>query len=100
MHLLIDDGRMVGAHRLGVRRPSVAGVRRRHVGGVRGRRPVRHSDVVRRGHAWVIDPDAAAAGWVPAVAVDWAHEKLGWKNRALPTQQRRCVDVIARYAGA
>src|ERR671932_520011 len=29
-----------------------------------------------------------------------ALEKLGWKNPAPPAQQRRCVDVIARYAGA
>jgi hypothetical protein len=58
------------------------------------------SDLLRRGFARVTDPDAAAAGWVPAFAVDWALEKLGWKNPAPPAQQRRCVDVIARYAGA
>ncbi len=58
------------------------------------------SDVLRCGHARVTKLDAAAAGWVPAFTVDWALEKLGWKNRALLAQQRRGVDVIARYAGA
>ena len=47
----------------------------------------------------VTDPDSADAGWVPAFAIDWALEKLGWKNRALLAQQRRGIDVIARYAG-
>src|ERR687884_1140115 len=58
------------------------------------------SDLLRRGYARVTDPDSAAAGWVPAFAIDWALEKLGWNNPAAPAQQRRCVDVIARYAGA
>jgi hypothetical protein len=56
--------------------------------------------VLRCGHARVTKLDAAAAGWVPAFTVDWALEKLGWKSRALLAQQRRGVDVIARYAGA
>jgi hypothetical protein len=55
---------------------------------------------LRRGYARVTDLDSAAAGWVPAFAIDWALEKLGWNNPAPPAQQRRCVDVIARYAGA
>ena len=58
------------------------------------------SDLLRRGYARVADPDAAAAGWVPAFAVDWALEVLGWRNPAWPERIRRCVDVIARYAGA
>ena len=58
------------------------------------------SDLLRRGYARVADPDSADAGWVPAFAIDWALEKLGWKNPAPPAQQRRCVDVIARYVGA
>jgi len=37
---------------------------------------------------------------IPAFAIDWALEKLGWKNPAPPAQFRRCVDVIARYAAA
>lgn len=45
-----------------------------------------------------LDPDSAAAGLVPAFAIDWALEKLGWKNPAPPAQFRRCVDVIARWA--
>ena len=55
-------------------------------------------DLLRRGYARVADPESAAAGLVPAFAVDWALEKLGWKNPASPEQFRRCVDVIARYA--
>jgi aminoglycoside phosphotransferase (APT) family kinase protein len=55
------------------------------------------SDLLRRGYMRVADPDSAAAGWVPAFAIDWALEKLGWKNPATPAQQRRCLDVIARY---
>jgi aminoglycoside phosphotransferase (APT) family kinase protein len=58
------------------------------------------SGLVRRGYARVADPDAADAGWVPAFAIDWALEVLGWKNPAPPARLRRCVDVIARYAGA
>ncbi len=58
------------------------------------------SDLLRRGYARVTDPYSAAGGWVPAFAIDWALEKLGWQNPAPPAQQRRCVDVIARYAGA
>ena len=58
------------------------------------------SDLLRRGYARVTDPDSADAGWVPAFAIDWALEKLGWKNPAPLAQQRRCVDVIARYVGA
>jgi aminoglycoside phosphotransferase (APT) family kinase protein len=57
------------------------------------------ADLLRRGYARVTDPDSAAAGWVPAFAIDWALEKLGWKNPAAPPEQRRCLDVIARYVG-
>src|SRR5919201_4813749 len=48
------------------------------------------SDLLRRGYARVADPDSADAGWVPAFAIDWALEKLGWKHPAPPAQQRRC----------
>ncbi|WUF26826.1 aminoglycoside phosphotransferase family protein [Kribbella sp. NBC_00482] len=57
-------------------------------------------DLVRRGYARVADPELAEAGWTPAFAIDWALEKLGWKNPATPAQVRRCLDVIARYASA
>nr|WP_202893619.1 phosphotransferase [Kribbella italica] len=55
-------------------------------------------DLVRRGYARVADPGAADDGWRPAFAIDWALEKLGWRNPASPAQFRRCLDVIARYA--
>ena len=57
------------------------------------------SDLLRRGYARIADPDSADPGWVRAFAVDWALEKLAWKIPAPLAQQRRCVDVIARYAG-
>ena len=56
------------------------------------------SDLLRRGYARVADPERAAAGLVPAFAVDWAFEMLGWKNPASPAHIQRCVEVIARYA--
>jgi aminoglycoside phosphotransferase (APT) family kinase protein len=58
------------------------------------------SDLVRRGYARVADPESADAGLTPAFAIDWALEKLGWKNPASPAQFRRCVDVIARYTAS
>lgn len=57
-------------------------------------------DLVRRGYARVADPESAEAGWTPAFAIDWALEKLGWKNPATPAQFRRCLDVIASYTSA
>lgn len=56
------------------------------------------SDLVRRGYARVADPESAAAGLVPAFAIDWALEVLAWRNPATPAQFRRCVNMIARYA--
>lgn len=58
------------------------------------------SDLLRLGYARVADPDAADAGWVPAFAIDFALEVLGWRNPAPPARIRRCVDVIARHSGA
>jgi len=56
------------------------------------------SEVLCRGYARVADPESAAAGLVPAFAVDWALEQLGWSNPATAVQIRRCVEVIDRYA--
>ncbi len=58
------------------------------------------SDLLRLGYARVADPDAADAGWVPAFAIDFALDVLGWKNPAPLTRIRRCVEVIARHVGA
>ena len=58
------------------------------------------SDLLRRGYARVADPDAAAAGWVPAFAIAWALEVLGWRKPASRARLRRCVDVIARHASS
>ncbi len=55
------------------------------------------SDLVRRGYARVTDPKSADSGLMPAFAIDWVLEMLGWKNPASPAQVRRCVDVIARH---
>ncbi|MBT9254963.1 phosphotransferase [Phycicoccus sp. KQZ13P-1] len=58
------------------------------------------SEVLCRGYARVADPTSAAAGLVPAFAVGWALEKLGWRNPAGAVQVRRCLEVIDRYANA
>lgn len=56
------------------------------------------SDLVRSGYARVADPESASAGLIPAFAIDWTLEMLGWRNPASPAQIRRCLEVIARYA--
>jgi aminoglycoside phosphotransferase (APT) family kinase protein len=99
-HLLIDDGAIVGVidwEGAGPASPAFDFARWEVSAG-----DALHdrSDLLRRGYARVTDPDSADAGWVPTFAIDWALEKLGWKNPAPPAQQRRCVDVIARYTGA
>ena len=99
-HLLIDDGTIVGVidwERAGPASPAFD-LARWEVSAGDGLHD--RSDLLRRGYARVADPDLAAAGWVPAFAVDWALEVLGWQNPAAPPRLRRCVDVIARYAGA
>lgn len=58
------------------------------------------SDGLRSGNARVTDPDSADAGWGASVRIDWALEVLSWQNPAPAAKQRRCVDVVARYAGA
>src|SRR5215510_5626791 len=99
-HLLIDDGTIVGVidwERAGP--ASLAfDLARWEVSAGDGLHD--RSDLLRRGYARVADPDSADDGWVPAFAVDWALEVLGWRNPAWPERIRQCVDVIARYAGA
>jgi len=99
-HLLVDNGAIAGvidwefagpaspAFDLGRWEVSVGG--RPHFG----------SDLLLRGYARVADPESAAAGWVPAFAIDWALEVLAWQNPATPAYRRRCLDVIARYVRA
>ena len=99
-HLLIDDGVIVGVidwEGAGPASPAFDFA----MWEVSAGDPLHdRSDLFRRGYARVTDPDSADAGWVPAFAIDWALEKLGWKNPAPPAAQRRCVDMIARYVGA
>jgi aminoglycoside phosphotransferase (APT) family kinase protein len=99
-HLLIDDGAIVGVIDWEFAGPASPAfdLARWEVSAGDGLHD--RSDLLLRGYARVADPDAAGAGWVPAFAVDWALEVLGWKNPAPPARLRRCVDVIARYAGA
>ena len=83
-HLLIDDGAIVGVidwERAGSASPAFDLARWE----VSARDPLHHrSDLLRRGYVRVADPDSADAGWVPAFAIDWALEVLGWKNPATP----------------
>jgi aminoglycoside phosphotransferase (APT) family kinase protein len=99
-HLLIDDGAIVGVIDWDFAGPAspARDLARWEVSA--GDPFDRRSDVLRRGYARVADPDSADGGWVPAFAIDWALEKLGWENPAQPAQLRRCVDVVARYVGA
>lgn len=99
-HLLIDKGAIVGVIDWEFAGPASPAfdIARWEVSAGDGLHD--RTDLLRRGYARVIDPDAAAAGWVPAFAIDWALEVLGWKNPAAPARLRRCVDVIARYTGS
>jgi len=99
-HLLIDDGAIVSVidWEFAGPAPRAFDLARWQVSAGDGLHD--RSDLLRRGYARFADPDAADAGWVPAFAIDWALEVLGWKNPAPPARLRRCVDVIARYAGA
>jgi aminoglycoside phosphotransferase (APT) family kinase protein len=99
-HLLIDDGAIVGVIDWERAGPASPAFDLALWEAFAGDRPHHGSELLRRGYARVADPDAADAGWVPAFVVDWALEVLGWRNPAPPARIRRCVDVIARYAGA
>jgi aminoglycoside phosphotransferase (APT) family kinase protein len=96
-HLLIDDGTIVGVidwEAAGPASPAFDLARWEVSAGD----PLHdRSDLLRRGYARVSDPDSAADGWVPAFAIDWALEMLGWQNPAPAPWLRRCVDVVARY---
>ena len=99
-HLLIDDGAVVGVidWEFAGPAPRAFDLARWEVSAGEGLHD--RTDVLRSGYARVADPDAAAAGWVPAFALDWALEVLAWRNPAPPARLRRCVDVIARYAAS
>ena len=99
-HLLIDDGRIVSVIDWEFAGPASPAFDLARWEVSAGDRLHDRSDLLRRGYARVADPDAADTGWVPAFAIGWALEVLGWKNPASPARLRRCVDVIARYAGA
>jgi aminoglycoside phosphotransferase (APT) family kinase protein len=99
-HLLIDDGAIVGVIDWEFAGPASPAYDFAMWEVSAGDGLHDRSDLLRLGYARVAEPDAVAAGWVPAFVVAWALEKLGWRNPALPAQVRRCVDVIARYAGA
>jgi len=99
-HLLIDDGAIVGVIDWERAGPASPALDLAHWEVAAGDRLHDASDLLRLGYARVADPDAAAAGWVPAFVVDWALEVLGWRNPAPPARVRRCVDVIVRYADA
>src|SRR5919202_41824 len=94
-HLLIDDGAIVGVIDWEGAGPASPAFDFAMWEVSAGDALHDRSDLLRRGYARVTEPDSAAAGWVPAFAIDWALEVLGWKNPAPPARVRRCVDVIA-----
>jgi len=98
-HFLVDGGAIVGVIDWEFAGPASPAFDLAHWevsagGGLHNR-----SDLLRLGYARVADPDAADAGWVPAFAIDFALEVLGWRNPAPPARLRRCVEVIAHYVG-
>jgi aminoglycoside phosphotransferase (APT) family kinase protein len=99
-HLMVDGGRIVGVldWEFAGPAPPAWDLARWEVSAGEGLHD--RADLLRRGYARVTDPDAAADGWVPAFAVDWALEVLGWTDPAPPARLRRCVEVIARHAGS
>ena len=99
-HLLVEGGRIVGVIDWELAGPASPAFDLGRWEVSAGGQPHYGSDLLRRGYARVADPDSAGAGWVPAFAIDWALEVLGWKNPARPAYRRRCVDVLVRYAGA
>ena len=100
-HLLIDDGgAIVGVIDWEFAGPASPAFDLAHWEVSAGDGLHDRSDLLRLGYARVADPDAADAGWVPAFAIDFALEVLGWRNPASPARLRRCVDVIARHVGA
>ena len=99
-HLLIDDGAIVGVIDWEFAGPASPAYNFAMWEVSAGDGLHDRSALLRLGYARVADPDAAAAGWVPAFVVAWALEVLGWRNPAWPERIWRCVDVIARYADA
>jgi aminoglycoside phosphotransferase (APT) family kinase protein len=98
-HLLIDDGEIVGVIDWEFAGPASPAFDLARWEVSAGERLHDRSDLLRQGYRRVADPDVAAAGWVPAFAVDWALEVLGWQNPAPPSRLRRCIEVIARHTG-
>ena len=99
-HLLIDDGAIVGVIDWELAGPASPAYDFAMWEVSAGDGLHDRSALLRLGYARVADPDATAAGWVPAFVVAWALEVLGWRNPAPPARVRRCVDVIGRYADA
>jgi aminoglycoside phosphotransferase (APT) family kinase protein len=99
-HLLIDDGAIVGVIDWELAGPASPAYDFAMWEVSAGDGLHDRLDLLRQGYARVADPDAADAGWGPSFTVAWALEVLGWPDPAWPERVRRCVDVIARYAGA
>jgi aminoglycoside phosphotransferase (APT) family kinase protein len=99
-HLLIDNGAIVGVIDWERAGPAPPAFDLAMWEAFAADRPHHGSELLRLGYALVADPDSADAGWVPAFVVAWALEVLGWRNPAPPARIPRCVDVIARHAGA
>ena len=99
-HLLVGDGAIVGVidWEFAGPAPPAFDIARWEVSAGDGLHD--RSRLLRSGYERAARFDAIATGWVPAFAIEWALEVLAWKNPASPRQLRRCVEVIAHYAGS
>jgi aminoglycoside phosphotransferase (APT) family kinase protein len=97
-HLLVDGGAIVGVIDWEFAGPASPAFDLARWEVSVGARPGHGSELLWRGYARVADPETAAEGWVPAFAVDWALEVLGWTNPASPAYRRRCLDVVTQHA--
>ncbi len=96
-HLLIDAGEIAGVIDWEFAGPAPPAFDLAHWEVAAGEGLYDHWRWLRRGYARVADPDVADGGWVPAFAIFFALDVLGWRNPAPPGRLRRCVEVIRRY---
>lgn len=96
-HLMIADGKIVGVIDWEFAGPASPAFDLAHWEVAAGAGLHERSDLLRAGYARVADPDLADEGWVPAFAIDFCLEILGWQNPASKQRLERCIEVIATH---